>query len=163
LRLGIHILYRGGARFSGLEDPKFFLLSPSSLRGSTSAEVPEITRISLIVLVEVGSGFLNPWPALPVILWLISSCLHDYITLFKMPFEFGRKPDIPWNDVQCEPDMHTVDFLRRLFFSCLFFSMLFFGLLTGFLTGFWWFFKWVIPKKPQKCPIRSIRFSSKMH
>jgi hypothetical protein len=61
LRLGIHILCRGGARFSGLEGPKFFLLSPSSLKAlpPPPPEVPGFTRISWIVLVKVGSGLLN--------------------------------------------------------------------------------------------------------
>jgi hypothetical protein len=66
-----------------------------------------------------------------------------------MPFESGRKPDVTWNEVQCEPHMQIVDFLRKIFFSYLFFSMVFVGFLIGFLTGcLVGFLKWVIPKKP---------------
>jgi hypothetical protein len=42
LRLGIHILCRGGARFSGLEGPKFFLLSPSSLKALPPPKSPDL-------------------------------------------------------------------------------------------------------------------------
>jgi hypothetical protein len=59
------------------------------------------------------------------------------------------KPDVPCNEVQCEPDMHIVDFLKKVFFSYFIFSMLFVGLLTGFFSWvFSGFLKWVTPKKP---------------
>jgi hypothetical protein len=51
-----------------------------------------------------------------------------------MSFESGRKPEVPWNKMQCESDIHIVDFLRKIFFGYL--SMVFIGLLTAFLTGF---------------------------
>jgi hypothetical protein len=39
------------------------------------------------------------------------------LQLRKMPYESGRKPEVAWNEVQCESDMHIVDFLqRKLFF-----------------------------------------------
>jgi hypothetical protein len=72
LRLGIHILCRGGDRFSELEGPKFFLLFLPPLR-PYPAEVPGFTRISWVVLVEVGGPDpWTPWPAPPLILWLMS-------------------------------------------------------------------------------------------
>jgi hypothetical protein len=48
--------------------------------------------------------------------------------------------------MQCEPDMHIEDFLRKIFFSFIF-SMVFVGLLTGFLVGC---LTWVVSKKTQR-------------
>jgi hypothetical protein len=42
LRLGIHILRRGGGRFSGQEGPKLFLLSPSSLEALPPPKSPNL-------------------------------------------------------------------------------------------------------------------------
>jgi hypothetical protein len=45
LRLGIHILRRGGARFSGLEGPTFFFLSPSSIKALPPPKSPDLHSI----------------------------------------------------------------------------------------------------------------------
>jgi hypothetical protein len=42
LRLGIHILCMGGTRVSGLESPKFFLLSPSSIKALPLPKSPDL-------------------------------------------------------------------------------------------------------------------------
>jgi hypothetical protein len=48
-----------------------------------------------------------------------------------MPFESERKPEVPWNEVQCESDMHIVDSLRKN------------SLVIYFFHGVHWSINWI--------------------